>query len=139
MSFTKTNEEKCLKYLKKGFLRGLIVFVIMTAISLIMKSQGQDMTQVKSTFFGGLIGTIIAASSVIYDVKEWPIFKQTIIHSILMLFTILPVLILSGWFKLDTFIDYIKLFGIYIIWGLVLWTISYFVFGKLLNKEKKSI
>lgn len=126
-----------MKYLKTGILRGLIAFAIMTGIALIMKSQGQDATQVRSTFFGGLIATVIAASSVLYDIKEWSLLKQSIAHAVLMLFTTLPILIFSGWFKLETLSDYLKLFGIYVIWGAVLWLISYFIFGKLLNKEKK--
>ena len=53
--------------LKKSFIRGIIPFVIMTTLSIIMNYQGIDAFQVRSTFIVGLIITIVAAASVIYE------------------------------------------------------------------------
>ncbi|NMD38430.1 MAG: DUF3021 domain-containing protein, partial [Christensenellaceae bacterium] len=60
-----------MKLIKKSFIRGIIPFAIMSGISLIMKLQNFDAAQVKSTFIAGLIVSIIAAASIIYDIEAW--------------------------------------------------------------------
>ena len=49
--------------IKRAIIRGIIPFIIMTAISLMMKYQGVDVFQVKSTFLVGIIVTSVAAAS----------------------------------------------------------------------------
>lgn len=120
--------------LKNAIIRGIIPFSIMSVISIIMNMQKMDPFQVKSTFLVGVIISIIAAASVIYDIEGWSLLKQTIVHSIVMLFTLMPCLIISGWFELNSFKDYLKFLGIYLLNGIVLWSIGYLVFGKLLSK-----
>jgi len=120
--------------LKQALIRGIIPFAIMTGISLIMVSQGMDGFQIKSTFITGLIVTSVAAASVIYDVEGWSLLKQSAVHFLIMLATVLPCLVASGWFALETPVDFLKLFGIFIATGLVLWTVGYVIFGKLIKK-----
>ncbi len=120
--------------LKQTLIRGIIPFAIMTGISLIMVSQGMDGFQIKSTFITGLIVTSVAAASVIYDVEGWSLLKQSAVHFLIMLATVLPCLVASGWFALETPADFLKLFGIFIATGLVLWTVGYVIFGKLIKK-----
>ena len=120
--------------IKKAVLRGIIPFLIMTIISLIMKYQQIDAFQVKSTFLVGIIATSIGATSVIYEIEDWSLLKQSRIHFVLMLLTVFPCLLLSGWFELNVFMDYVKVFGIFVLVGLILWGILYLIFGKLLSK-----
>lgn len=123
------------KHLTNALIRGVIAFAIMTTIALIMRSQDFDQFQVKSTFMAGLIVTAVAAASVIYDVEKWSLSKQLGIHFLTMLVTVFPCLLLSGWFPLNSFLDYLKVFGIFILWGAVLVSVLYFIFGKLLTKK----
>lgn len=120
--------------IKIAILRGIIPLIIMTIISIIMKYQGIDPFQVRGTFIVGIIIASVAASSVIYEIENWSLFKQSVIHFLIMLVTVLPLLYISGWYKLNSVLDYVKVFGIFLFVGIVLWTISYFIFGKTLTK-----
>lgn len=119
--------------LKKAIIRGIIPFLIMTGISLIMTHQGIDRFQVKSTFIVGIIMASIGATSVIYDIGGWSLMKQSLVHFLVMLVTVFPCLLASGWFRLNHAIDYFKVFGIFLLVGAVIWTILYFVFTRLLS------
>ena len=120
--------------IKRAIIRGIIPFIIMTAISLMMKYQGVDVFQVKSTFLVGIIVTSVAAASVIYEIENWSLLKQSVVHFVIMLVTVFPCLLVSGWFKLNNILDYIKVFGIFLFAGVVLWSIAYFIFGKIFAK-----
>ena len=122
------------RILKQATFRGIIPFVIMSALALIMTYQKIDTSQTKGTFLTGVIVSIVAAASVIYDIEKWTLLKQTAIHIIVMILTIFPSLLISGWYELSSFADYLKVFGIFLLCGCVFWTIGYFVFGKLLNR-----
>jgi len=120
-------------YIFQAFIRGIIPFGIMSIISLIMKFQNMDHFQIKSTFLTGIIISVVAAASVIYDVEGWSLGKQSAIHFVIMSITVLPCLFISDWFPLNHLGDYVKVIGIFLVVGLILWTVSYFVFGKLLG------
>ena len=120
--------------IKRAIIRGIIPFIIMTAISLMMKYQGVDVFQVKSTFLVGIIVTSVAAASVIYEIENWSLLKQSVVHFVIMLVTVFPCLLVSGWFKLNNILDYIKVFGIFLFAGVVLWSIAYFIFRKIFAK-----
>ncbi|WP_275543532.1 DUF3021 family protein [Streptococcus sp. Marseille-P8640] len=120
--------------IKEAILRGIIPLIIMTIISIILKYQGIDPFQVRGTFIVGIIIASVAAASVIYEIENWSLFKQSVIHFLIMLVTVLPCLYISGWYKLNNVLDYVKVFGIFLFVGIVLWTISYFIFGKTLTK-----
>ena len=122
------------RILKQATFRGIIPFVIMSALALMMEYQKIDQSQTKGTFLTGVIISIVAAASVIYDIKKWSLLKQSAIHFVIMILTIFPCLLISGWYELSSFADYLKVFGIFLLCGCVFWTIGYFVFGKLLNK-----
>ncbi len=124
-----------MKYIKQGLIRGIIPIAIMGGISLIMKAQNFDSFQVKSTFLSGLIVGIVLAASVIYDIESWSLLKQTVVHIVAMLVTVFPILLISGWFPINSVADFFKFLGIYALSGLVLWSLGYLIFGKLLNKK----
>ena len=120
--------------IKKVIFRGMIPFVIMTSLAIFMRLQGIDVFQVKSTFLVGIIATSIASASVIYEIEKWSLVKQSIIHFIIMLFTVLPCLLFSGWYKLVSILDYLTVIGQFLLVGILLWSIAYVIFGKLLKK-----
>lgn len=120
---------------KKGLLRGGIPFVIMSGISGIMWSQNFSFFKVRSTFLTGIIIASIAAASIIYEIDSWTLFRQSWIHILIMLITVLPCLLVSGWFPLHTAWDYLYVIGIYCIVGFILWTFFYLLFTKWLDKK----
>ncbi|QPK93866.1 DUF3021 family protein [Actinomyces sp. zg-332] len=121
--------------IRKAILRGIIPLSIMTVLSIIMSYQKIDPFQVRGTFLVGIIGASVAATSVIYEIENWSLLKQSIVHFVIMTLTVFPCLLVSGWYKLNTSLDYLKVFGIFLLVGIVLWSIAYVVFGKLLAKN----
>lgn len=93
-----------------------------------------DDFQVKSTFLVGIIVTSLVSASVIYEIKNGSLFKQSLLHFMTMRVTVFPCLLVSGWFQLNNISDYIKVFAIFLFTGVVLWSIAYYVFGKILAK-----
>ncbi len=124
--------------LKKSIIRGIIPFLIMTTLSIVMKCQGIDAFQVRSTFIVGLIITFLAATSVIYEYEKWSIRKQAIVHFLIMLGTVFPCLLISGWYELNNTLDYLKVFSNFLLTGVVLFCVMYFVFTKIVDRKKKS-
>src|SRR5699024_10344878 len=103
--------------------RAIIPFVVMSFISMILLLQEKNY-QAKGTFITSLIILILGLSSFIYEIHTINLKQKTIIHFALMLVTIYPILLLSGWFKLYIFLDYLKVFGIFISFGIVFWKIG---------------
>ena len=98
-----------------------------------MKLQHIDDYSVTSTFITGLIITAVAATSVICDVESWSLTRQSVAHFLIMLVTVYPCLVFSGWFQTKSILDLVKIFGIFLVVGIILWTISYMLFGKILK------
>ena len=120
-------------YILSAGIRGSIPFIIMSTLSGIMKLQHVDDYSVNSTFITGLIITAVAATSVIYDVKSWTLARQSIVHFLIMLVTVYPCLVFSGWFSTKSILDLVKIFGFFLVVGIILWTLSYILFGKILK------
>ncbi|NUF25909.1 DUF3021 family protein [Bombilactobacillus mellis] len=122
-----------MNYILSAIIRGSIPFIIMSLLSGIMKFQRLNDYQVKSTFITGLIVTAVVAASVIYEVESWSLIKQSIIHFLIMLITVYPCLVFSNWFPNKTVLDLVKIFGLFLIVGIILWTVAYILFGKILK------
>lgn len=102
--------------------RAIIPFTIMSLISLILLLQEKNY-HAKGTLITSLIILILGLSSFIYEIHTINLKQKTVIHFIFMLITIYPILLLSGWFKLNIFLDYLKVFGIFISFGIIFWII----------------
>ncbi|EAF6118245.1 DUF3021 family protein [Listeria monocytogenes] len=105
----------------------------MSGISFVMYTQKKDRYQVQSTFITGIIITAVAAASVIYSIQSWSLFKQSIVHFLIMIVTVLPCLLVSDWFPKKNATDILKIFGIFLTAAIILWTTTYFVFSYILS------
>lgn len=79
------------------------------------------------------IGIILAAmlgGALLYWIPGWSLKKQSFVHFLLMLVTVLPALILSGWFPLNTPLDWAILIGSFLLAGAILWPTMYAIFGR---------
>ena len=74
---------------------------------------------------GCLIGIVIILAIPIYSVDQWTLLQQTIVHFLIMAVTILPIVILSGWFEVTTANDVLIVIGIFLLSGVVAWSIGY--------------
>ena len=122
-----------MNYILSAIIRGSIPFIIMSLLSGIMKFQRLDDFQIKSTFITGLIVTSVVAASVIYEVESWSLIKQSIIHFLIMLITVYPCLVFSNWFPNKMALDLVKIFGLFLVVGIILWTVAYILFDKILK------
>ncbi len=82
----------------------------------------------------GVLGAVIAAGSLIWEIEHWNIMKQTIVHFILVSVTILPVAYLAKWVA-GTPLSLLSYFGVFAALYFVIWLCMYFV---LRNKIKKA-
>ena len=113
--------------------RGLIPLAIIIILSIIMGLQSVDENNIKGTLITGIIVSIIAAASVIYENESWSLKKQSAIHFLVMLFTVYPLLLISGWYKLSSPLDYVGVFCSFLCFGIVFWLLGYIIFGKIIK------
>lgn len=117
----------------KAVLRAGIPLVIMTAIGVALLFQDKA-ADGRATLAVGVIVAAVAGASVIYDIAGWSLRKQSLVHLALMFVTVLPALLLSGWFPLDSAGDYVAVIGAFIAGGAILWALRYLVFGRLVPR-----
>jgi hypothetical protein len=114
------------RLLLRAALLGGIPLVVMTAIGAYLLHEGQA-ADGRSTLAVGAIVAATAAGSLLYQVDRWSLTRQSVTHFALMLVTVLPALLLSGWFPVDTAGGVLAVVGIFLAAGLVLWTTLYLV------------
>jgi hypothetical protein len=105
----------------RAALLGGIPLVVMSAIGAYLLADGQT-ADGRSTLAVGVIVAAVSAGSVLYQVDGWSLTRQSVTHFALMLVTVLPALLLSGWFPTDTAGGVLAVVGIFLAAGLVLWT-----------------
>lgn len=81
----------------------------------------EDNAQAHSTFIVGLIIGVTIVTIPIYDLDSWSLTKRSVVHFLLMLLTVFPLLLFSGWFTTPVAI------GVFLLTGVIGWTIGYVV------------
>lgn len=84
--------------------------LIMMGIAAGLRAQGKE-ADARSTFMVALIVGAVGAANVVYDFDAWSVPKKIGIHFLLMLVTVYPVLLFSGWFPMEGTADALKVFG----------------------------
>jgi NADH:ubiquinone oxidoreductase subunit H len=69
-------------------------------------------------------------------VSRWPLRVQSAIHFAIMVGTVLPALLLSGWFPLANPTDYLIVLGIFLLVGLILWVVFFLIFGVVVPRQR---
>jgi len=118
-------------FIAKALIRGGIPFIIMGGIALLLYFQGKY-SDAKGTFVASLIAFFVGAATVIYNIDDWSIAKQSSIHFLIMLGTVYPILLLSGWFTLSSPMDAFKIFILFVAVGAVAWFVM-FTLAKLFS------
>ncbi len=80
------------------------------------------------TLLCGLLGTGFAASSVIWEIDNWSIIKQTGIYFIIISVIMLPIAYFAYWME-HSIIGFFSYFGIFVFIFALVWMIQ-FVAGK---------
>lgn len=116
-------------YFRKTLLRGLFPFAFTCGLGLVLKILGIHTLIIRDVFVSGVILSILGLASVTYSVKEWTLTMRSLANLALLLLTVFPTLLLSGWFRLLTVSDYTSLFfGFLLVAGL------FWVLGMLLRR-----
>ena len=124
-----------LRVIRRGLLRASIPLAIMWGMALAQQLTNEP-SGARSTFVVGVIVAAVAGFSVIYDIESWSVLKQSLVHTGCMAVIVLPCLVLSGWFTIDGPLDVLVILGYFVVTGVVIWSIGYLVFGKLLNSSR---
>ncbi|OUE25653.1 DUF3021 domain-containing protein [Clavibacter michiganensis] len=111
--------------LRAALLAG-IPLVVMTAIGTYLLADGQA-ADGRSTLAVGVIVAATASGSLLYQVGGWSLTRQSVTHFALMLVTVLPALLMSGWFPVDTAGGVLAVVGIFLAAGVVLWSTLFLV------------
>ncbi|WP_303965390.1 DUF3021 family protein [Sporosarcina ureae] len=106
----------------KALLRGGIPFVIMSGIALSLYYQGKYL-DAKGTFIASFIAFFVGAATVIYNIDHWSFARKSGVHFLIMLVTVYPILLVSGWFEVTSVWDALKIFLFFILVGLVIWSV----------------
>ncbi|MFD2830976.1 DUF3021 family protein [Corticicoccus populi] len=120
------------------FIRSVLPFAILMSIAAFLYYDGQ-LESAQGTFTAGIIFTIVSGASVIYDLNHWSIVKRSVVHFLVMLVTIYPILLMSGWFELNSVMDYAVVLIVFICTGIVLWVLMLLVvtlISKFKNKNE---
>jgi len=125
-------------FLKRGLLGILLGVFINQVVYLIMAMQG-NIVQVESSMIisefiiSSLTGLYCAGISVIFDVEEWSLLRQTITHSIAML-PYFPIAIYAGWMPMS-------LVGrmFFVLNYILVYVIIWFSFKKYWEKKSREI
>lgn len=118
--------------LLKGLVRGGIPFIFLLLFSFWHKLQGSIDTS-NVFFFYGLIAFFLGLTSVIYQINQWSFLKQITAHYIAMLVTVFPILLLSGFYPLNSFTDVVKVYLQFNKVGIILFFSTYFILKLLRN------
>lgn len=108
-----------LYWMAQIMLRGGIPFVIMFAISRLLRHK-QNFKKAKDVLTVGLIWLFVGMASLIYEIPNWSITRMIIVHFIVMLLTVYPCLLFSGWFRFTNVRDAFKILMIFLAIGAVI-------------------
>ncbi|SDC38958.1 Protein of unknown function [Terribacillus halophilus] len=123
----------------KGLIRGLIPFIFLLIISFWNKTE--EFPTNSNIFFNyGLIFFFLGLSSVIYEIKHWKFSRKIIVHYLVMLITVFPTLILSGYYPTDSFKNVLEVYFQFNKVGIVLFLTTYLIiyFRNRFIKNQKS-
>lgn len=100
---------------------------------------GSEISAVILQFFlSGILGSACAASSVVWENDNWSILKQSVIHFLILSFTMLPIAYFMHWME-HTFIGIAIYFGIFIVIYVLIWAIQYNIWKRRIKQINDKI
>lgn len=120
-----------MKIPSRHIISALVTALIMTAIAIFIENPDEA----KSTVSVGMIVAVVILAMPIYDIDRWSIRKRTAMHAQVMIATVLPLLMISGWFELKTPLGLLQMVAIYVLFGLCGWTVGFSYLENLVNSS----
>ena len=110
----------------KGLYRGGILCIFMSIMSLWEYYQGSTIN-IKTFLLNGLILLIVGITSVIYNISSLSFFKQIIVHYTIMLLTVFPILLFSGYYSLGSSRDVLNVYLLFNTVGIKLFMATFVI------------
>ena len=86
----------------------------------------------------GILGTACAIGSVVFEVERWGITKQTILHFLIMSFSMLPIAYISNWME-QSLLGALSYFGVFMGIYIVIWVAQYLIWRVVVRKINRKI
>lgn len=105
---------------------------------LAIRMGGEMHAVVLQAVFSGILGAVLAAASVIWEIEDWSIAKQTGVYFGVVSAAMLPTAYLNYWMEhsLKGVLVYI---GIFMLIFIVVWTAQYFFWKRKIEKLNRGI
>lgn len=76
----------------------------------------------------GILGSVCAAGSVIWEIEHWGIVKQTGVYFLIILSVMMPIAYITHWME-HSLVGFISFFGVFVLIFVFIW-ITEFMIGK---------
>lgn len=90
------------------------------------------------TALSGLLGASFAASSIIWEMEDWSIMKQTGLYFLITAMTMFPVAYFAEWME-HSVAGFLIYFGIFVTIFIVMWIVQYFIWKQKIKGFNKKI
>ncbi|AQS53620.1 hypothetical protein BW727_101253 [Jeotgalibaca dankookensis] len=110
----------------KGLKRGFLLFSFMSILAIIFYWFDMTNNAIAPLFYGFIL-LFLGLASIIYEIKKWSFKKQITIHYLIMLITIFPTLLVSGYFPLNSLQDLVRIFIRFNKTGLTLFAVTFII------------
>ncbi|MCI8326450.1 MAG: DUF3021 domain-containing protein [Lachnospiraceae bacterium] len=85
------------------------------------------------TVLSGLLGAAFAAGSIIWELDDWSIVKQTGVYFLISSIAMMPISYVTYWME-HSVAGFLSYFGIFAAIFAVIWLVEYLVFKNMINK-----
>lgn len=136
-----------------GFPLGLAIGYVISIIVSLINSNG-DYTPCEPTLIAmmgneinavllqallcGILGMGFAASSVIWEIENWGIIKQTGIYFLIISIIMMPIAYVTYWME-HSFKGVLSYFGIFVLIFVIIWIIQYTIIRRHVKKMNEAL
>ena len=93
---------------------------------------------VVQTILSAVLGSTFASMSVVWQIEEWSILKQTSIYFVVTAAVMLPIAYLLHWMERGV-VGFISYFGVFVAIFIVIWVIQYLFWKSRINKINEKL
>lgn len=86
----------------------------------------------------GILGSGFGAASVIWEIDDWGIFKQSGIYFLIILIIMMPIAYVLHWIK-HSLKGVLSYFGVFLIIFIIIWTVQYVMAKHNVKKLNESL
>lgn len=136
-----------------GFPLGISIGYVITIITSLIWGQGyyspcvpifiemvgsEIVAVIIQTLLTGILGLSFAVSSIVWEMEEWSITKQTAIYFLITAISMFPIAYLTGWME-HSLLGFVIYFGVFVIIFVIIWIIQYFIWKEKIRKINQQI